>query len=255
MALTPLFLAALSSVTITAVRGFMSGLPASIPAPMGNLVPGLGDMVEMLILLTAPVGIYALFVAIGWLRGLTEMWTGSALALGLSTLAGLLLVTISPEASLNRVLDLLYWIAYLILPASIAAVIIVIAWTEKFRRSLRYTITREGVIARGGIWKMQEYMLPHHQVVKLILEQGPVGRLLGTGTIVPVGPGFSGQRDGRGAGLGGWTGSGNPCNPLTSLFGIRNPEKVMALLQQLISHPAFRGEGQVPRQGDIPKTL
>jgi hypothetical protein len=148
-------------------------------------------------------------------------------------------------------LDFLYSIAYLILPASIAAVILVMAWTEKFRRSLRYTITREAVIARGGIWKKQEYIFPHHQVTKLILVQGPVGRLLGAGTIVPVGPGYPGQRDDRGSGLGGWTGEGNSRTPLTCLFGIRNPEKVMALLQQLISRPAIRGEGQVSRPKEI----
>ncbi|MDD1659500.1 MAG: PH domain-containing protein [Methanomicrobiales archaeon] len=242
LALTPLFLLVLSLITTVVIRGMVAGLPMSIPTPMGSLAQGMGDMVETLILLTAPVGIYALFVVIGLTMGYTEMWTGSGLALGSSSLLGALLVTLSPETSLNRLLDLLYWIAYLILPASVVAIIVVIAWTEKFRRSITYTITYEGVIAKGGIWKQQERILPHHHIGKLVMEQGMAGRLTDTGTIIPIGetqqgPGPAEARREMSR------------NPLDCLFGIREPEKIMAVLNLLISASQGRVERQVPDPG------
>jgi hypothetical protein len=246
LALTPLFLLLLSLVTTAVIRGFTAGIPASIPTPMGNLFPGMGDMVEMLVLLTAPIGIFSLFVLIGVAMKFTEMWTASALALGLSGLGGLLLVTLSPDPSLNRIMDFLYWIAYLIGPASGAAVVLVLAWAEKFRRSIRYTITGEGVITRGGIWRQQEHLLPLHQIGKLVLEHGMVGRLLDTGTIIPIGmaqrgPGPAGARQELSR------------NPLDCLYGVREPEKVMALLNRLISPPAGQRDASLP-SGKIPRT-
>ena len=258
LALTPLFLLILSFIATAGIRWFLSLFPTGLANQMSNFLPGMGDMVEMTILLASPVGIFTLFVMAGWILRFTEMWTSSALALGLSSLAGFLFVTLSPDTSLNSILDFLYWIAYAMLPASVAAAIIVIVWTEKFRRTIMYTVTGEGVITRGGIWRMQEHMLPHHQIGRLILEQSPLGRRLHTGTIIPVGTaqwgsemsirglGLSGQKDNVSVGLGYAKARQEASrSPLDCLYGVRDPEKIMALLQQLVSRPEERGEEQV----------
>jgi hypothetical protein len=242
LALTPLFLLAISLLATAGIRMMVAGLPMSIPTPAGNLAQGMGDMVETLILLTAPVGIYTLFVVIGWTMRYTEMWTGTLLALGSSSILGALFVTLSPEASLSRILDLLSWIAYLILPMSVVAALVVTAATEWFRRSISYTITYEGLITKGGIWGQQERILPHHHIARLSMEQGMVGRLLDTGTIIPIGAaeespgsGTDSQKKSR--------------NLLDCLYGVREPEKIMAVLNLLISESAGRVGGPVPEPG------
>ncbi|MDD1665469.1 MAG: PH domain-containing protein [Methanomicrobiales archaeon] len=245
LAFTPLLLVVISLIATAAIRGFVAGFPTSIPTPMGSLAQGMGDMVETLILLTAPVGVFLFFVLIGWLGRSTEMWTSSALALGLSGLAGTLLVIFFPEPSMNSILDLLSWIAYLILPASIVAVVVILAWTEMFRRSISYSITNEGIVTGGGVWKRQDHILPHHQIGKLVMEQDPIMRLLHTGTIIPVvtmGPGAGASKVTANLAKAGQDASRHP---LDCLYGVRDPEKIMALLEQLILRPAGRGEEQV----------
>jgi membrane protein YdbS with pleckstrin-like domain len=242
LALTPLFLLALSLVTTVGIRGMVAGLPTSIPTPMGNLAQGMGDMVETLILLTSPVGIYTLFVVIGWVMRYTEMWAGTALALGLSCLGSLIIATVFPDMSVSLALDFLKRIGALIGPASVVSVMIVLAWTEKFRRSISYTITYEGLITKGGIWGQQERILPYHHIARLSMEQGMVGRLLDTGTIIPIGaaeerPGSRTESQEKSRNL------------LDCLYGIREPEKIMAVLDLLISDSAGRVEGQVPEPG------
>jgi membrane protein YdbS with pleckstrin-like domain len=247
LALTPLILLLISLIVTAAIRGFVAGIPMSIPTPMGNLAQGMGDMVETLILLASPVGIFALVAAIGFSAGIREVWSGSALALGLAGLGASLMVTFLPDPSLSRTLDFLYWIAYLMPLASIAATTLVIAWTEKFRSTIRYEVTTGGLIMRGGIWRKQENLIPLPQIGKLVLEQGPLERLLHTGTIIPVQSSGTGQKDHSiaGAGLAKAVQRGSR-SPLDCLYKIRDPEKVMPILQQLISRPAERGEEQVP---------
>jgi membrane protein YdbS with pleckstrin-like domain len=242
LALTPLFLLAISLLATAGIRMMVAGLPMSIPTPAGNLAQGMGDMVETLILLTAPVGIYTLFVVIGWTMRYTEMWAGTLLALGSSSILGALFVTLSPEASLNRILDLLSWIAYLILPMSVVAALVVTAATEWFRRSISYTITYEGLITKGGILGQQERILPHHHIARLSMEQGMVGRLLDTGTIIPIGAAelSPGSRT---------EGHEKSRNLLDCLYGVREPKKIMAVLDLLISDSAGRVERQVPEPG------
>ncbi|MDD1668172.1 MAG: PH domain-containing protein, partial [Methanomicrobiales archaeon] len=241
LAFTPLFLLAISLIATVGIRGMVAGVPMGIPTPMGSLAQGMGVMVETLILLTAPVGIYTLFIVIGWTMRYTEMWTGPLLALGSSTLLGALLVILYPESP-NRILDLLYSIAYLILPMSIAAAILVIAATEGWRRSIRYSITYEALISKGGIWRQQERVLPHQHIAKLVMEQGMLDRLLGTGTIIPVvaAQPASGPADAR---------REASRNLLDCLYGIREPEKILAVLNLLVSDSAGRVERQVPDPG------
>jgi hypothetical protein len=245
LALTPLLLAAISVITTGALYGFLDAFVPNLSGPVGTMLPDMSAMIDITVLLAAPVSIFLLFVIIGWTMRYREMWTGSALALGLSSLAGTLLVIFFPDASMNRILDLLSWIAYLILPASAVAVIIVIAWTEKFRRSISYSVTNEGVIMRGGVWKRQEHVLPHHQIGRLVMVQDPIMRILHTGTIIPIVtqvPAVGARNDAANVAKAGQEASRHP---LDCLYGVRDPEKVMALLEQLILRPVGRGEEQV----------
>jgi membrane protein YdbS with pleckstrin-like domain len=245
LALTPLLLVVISFITTAALNGFLNTFNPGLTGPVGKIFPGMGEMMEITVLFTAPVGVFLLFVLIGWALRFSEMWTSSALALGLSSLGGIFLVIFFPVTSVSQIMDLLTTMADLILPASAIAVIIVIAWTEKFRRSISYSVTNEGVITRGGVWKRQEHVIPHNQIGGLVLEQDPIMRLLHTGTVIPVitrGPGMGNRKDTGNAAKAGQEASRHP---LDCLYGVRDPEKVMALLEQLILHPAGRGEEQV----------
>ncbi len=258
MAVTPLPLAIASVIATAVIYGFIGGFTSGLGGPVGNSIPGMGDMIDITVLFTAPIGIFALFVMIGWMMRFTEMWTSTALALGLSSLAGALLVVFFPDTAMNRITDLLSWISYLILPSSLVAAAVVLTWTDKFRRSIRYAITSEGVTTSGGIWRRQEHMLPHHQIGRLVMEQDLVARFFHTGTIIPIGTaqwgsemsirgmGVGGQKDNVNVGLGyAKTRQEVSRYPLDCLYGVREPEEVMALLEQLISRPAERGEEQV----------
>ncbi len=135
----------------------------------------------------APVGIFIIFAAIGWSMRIAEMWTGGALTVLLSGIVGLLLViTTGTGAVQDKFLLYLQWIAFLVQPFSIVATIIAIAWLEKFRKSIHYTITDEGVVFRGGIWKKQEHLLPHSRIGMVVLEQNFFGTRYNFGTVIPV---------------------------------------------------------------------
>jgi hypothetical protein len=237
-AFTPLVLFMVSFILTGLMRGLLGGsFTSAMQGPAGAVLAGMADLMEVSILLAAPVGIYLTFVLIGWMIGSTEMWEGSALALGLATVGGIVLVTISPETSLNRVLDLLYWVAYLAGGASLVTVILVLGFTEQFRRSISYTITREGLFLGGGVFRQQEHMLPWHQIGGLLLEQGLLGKLSGTGTIIPLGKGEA-------AGEGRKAGKGISRSPLHCLSGVKEPGLIMEFLRELITRP--RGEVEEP---------
>ena len=235
LALAPLLVLAISLVSSAAMAGFVEGFNASLPALVRPMMAGMDEMIQESVILTAPVGIYLTFLIIGWKARSTELWAGSGIALGLSSLSGLLLVIISPDRTLSRSLDLLYWIAYLIVPATIATVVILALWAEKFRRSISYTITGEGIVTRGGVWKQQEGVLPLGQIRRVVTEQGMLGRRLHIGTVIPLGLATGVQPAGKEKEKGA---SAVPKevsrNPLDCLYGIRDPEKVVALLGELI---------------------
>jgi len=248
LALFPLIVVALSLVISAVLSVYLEGFSGALNGPLRNMLSGMDELMQVSVLLAAPVGVYLTFVAIGWMARITQVWTGSALALGISGLWGLLLVTFSPDPTLNPLLDFLYWVAYLILPASIAAALVLVAWAEKLRRSIRYRLTGEGIVTTGGVWKRQESLLPYPAIGSLVLEQDPLGRIFHTGTIIPVGPAFGGPRAAGGKGDSG-AGRDASRHPLDCLFGIRDPEKVMGLLEQLISLTRESEEEQVPTTG------
>ena len=227
---------------------------------MGTYSAGLAGATNITILLIAPVGIFVLFAGIGWAMRLTQLWTGTLLTLVMSSVAGVLLAngTGTPELSGEYLLTLLQWIAFLVQPFSVIAAGIVIAATEKFRRTIRYSITPDGVHIRGGIWKNQEHMIPHHLIGRIILDQDFIGTLFNYGTIIPQsvtrwgeetsfrGVGATGQKESIGVGIG-YAKSREEASryPLDCLYGIPDPKNAQRILERLVCRPAMREEEQV----------
>jgi len=246
-----------SSSLTSAVPGLMSPYTTSV---LNQYSSPITDATTITILMIAPVGIFICFAAIGWVMRLTEVWTSTALTLGLSGVTGIVMVTWAggPPVSGNYMLLVLQWIAYLVQPFCFVAAGIVILATEKFRRSLHYTITNEGLWIRGGfIWK-QEHMIPHHQIGRIVFEQDFLGTMFNYGTLIPQsmtpwgaetsfrGIGATGQKDNIGLGIGFATGRVEGSRyPLDCLYGIPDPKKAQKILTGLLSRHETREEEQV----------
>ena len=260
LALTPLFLVVLSWIVRVIIYGIINAFFPSVIPSLTPFVPNMGGLTDLMILMIAPFGIFFLVACAGMAMRIPEVWTGTALSLGLSGVAGLLLANGigAPVISTGNPMEILQWIGFLIQPFSVVAAIIVIAWTEKFRRSIRYTITKAGVRMQGGVWRRQEHMIPRHQIGRVLMERDRLGSIFRTGTIIPFGTTPRGsEMPIRGAGAGGQKDDVSvalgyakarhegSCHPLDCLYGIREPEKAMALLEQMVYRPAERGEEQV----------
>ena len=244
LAFTPIFLAALSGIILNIMLGAGKSFPHSLVGPLETIVPDLDIFVQLFAYLIAPICIFLFFIFLGDSLNRPEIWTGAGLALIMSVIGGLVYMG-SPTLSTSYLFDLFRWIAYLIQPFSVIASLIVITGIELFRRSVTYTITREVVIITGGLWNLAENVIPLHQIERLVLVQGRLGHFFHFGTIVPAGLVFGiSQIDMRGRHVTGDkvypdTDSSSTVrweqglhNPLVSLYGIRDPEKVKALLEK-----------------------
>jgi membrane protein YdbS with pleckstrin-like domain len=211
-------------------------------------------MPEQTIVLIAPIGILIVAISIGWTLRIPEVWFCSSITLGLSILIGWIFAqgVAGSVLSPNFTFLLFGWIGSLVLPFSILATLMVLIWTEKFRQSIRYTITQDGIKIRGGIWKKQEHMIPHHQIGRVVMEQDFLGILFKYGTVIPLsiarwgaetsirGIGAIGQKDNVGVGIGYAKGREEGSRyPLDCLYGIPDPEIAQQLINQLICRPAM----------------
>ena len=272
MALSPVFLVIVCIFVRTILENLFHvaslAIPSAVPTSMvtyttplvNQYSSALGDATILTILFIAPVGIFLVFAATGWAMRLTELWTSTTLALGSSIVIGALLTfTIQTSAmSGNFLLTLLQWIAYLIQPFCFVAAGIVILATEKFRRSIRYTITKDGLWIRGGFLCIQEHMIPHHQIGRIVFEQDFFGARFNYGTLIPQsvtrwgaetsfrGVGATGQKDNFGVGIGYAKGREEGSRyPLDCLYGIPDPKTAQKILTGLICRHDMREEEQV----------
>jgi len=244
LGLTPLFLTALSLIVLNIMLEAGKSFPHSLVGPLGTIVPDLGIFVQMFAYLIAPVCIFLFFIFLGDVMNRPEIWTGAALALILSVIGGVVYMG-SPTLSTSYLFDLFRSIAYLIPHFSVIASLIVLAGIELFRRSLKYTITRDVVIISGGLWNLTENIIPLHQIGKVVLVQSRLGHFFHFGTLVPAGLVFGitqidmrGQHMTRGkvhpdtdlASTLRWEEGSH--NPLVSLYGIRDPENVKVRLEK-----------------------
>ncbi|HEX3002372.1 MAG TPA: PH domain-containing protein [Methanoregula sp.] len=143
-------------------------------------------------------------------------------------------------------------------PFAVLATIIVLYATEKFRQSVSYMITADGITMQGGLWKRQVHLIPHSQIGRIVLEQDFLGARYNYGTVIPQtltrwgtetsirGVGAGGQKGNIGVGVGFAKGREEASrDPLDCLFGIRNPDKAQHLLETFICRPQEREEEQL----------
>ena len=243
---TPLFLTALSLIVLNIMLEAGKTFPHSLVGPLGTIVPDLEIFVQMFAYLIAPVCIFLFFIFIGNVLNRPEIWTGTALALILSVIGGVIYMG-SPTLSTTYLFDLFRSTAYLIPYVSVVASLIVLVGIELFRRSILYTITRDVVIITGGLWNLAENVIPLHQIERLVLVQSRLGRFFHFGTIIPAGLVFGiTQIDMRGHYATGGTvhpdtdqastlrWEQGAQNPLVSLYGIRDPANVKERLEKAI---------------------
>lgn len=217
------------------------------------LTSGLGDAPTIAILLVAPVGIFLVVAAIGWTLRLTELWTGPALALGLSALAASVITLLIGMHSPNVLLYFLRWTAFLIQPSAILATIVALLWVDRFRKSISYTITDQGISIRGGVGTLQEHHLPMARIGTVVFEQGFLGARYGFGTVIPVsttrwgaetslrGIGIGAQKDSMGGGVMFAKGREEASRaPLDCLYGIPNPKVAQQIITERISRSSAR---------------
>ena len=153
---------------------------------MNQLSSMIPDTINIFILIIAPVSIFIIFAYIGWWFKITELWTSTTLTISLSLIGGLLLETglIVPRISGNFLLVFLQWTTFLIQPMCISSSVLVLLYTVKFRRSIQYTITKEGVVIKGGVFRQEEKTIHHNHIGKVIFEQDFIGSRYNYGTVI-----------------------------------------------------------------------
>jgi hypothetical protein len=270
MAFVPLLLVlaciVVRSILESLFRVSTSSLASAVPSSMSPDTAGIVNdysssitgATDITILMVAPVGIFIFFIAIGWAMQLDEVWTGTLVTLGLSGVTAIVLTfTGSTLGSGEFVIRVLEWIAFLVQPFSLIAAVIVLYAIEKFRQSVHYTITRKGVWIGGGLLGVQEHMIPHNQIGRIVFEQDFFGARYNYGTLIPHtltrwgaetsirGVGASGQKDNFGFGVGYAKGREEGSrNPLDCLFGVPDPKKIQKILTEYISRHDDREEEQ-----------
>jgi hypothetical protein len=259
MTCTPILLVIVSIFVRSFLGGLSKALIPGIPGALDSVVPAVTSIASISLYLVAPVGIFILCAGIGWALRFVELWAGTAITLGISITGGIILMSGSglPPASERYILDLLQWIAFLVQPFSVLVTIAILTWTEKFRRSLKYTISPDNIAIEGGVWKHQEHLIPHHQIARVVLEQDFFGRMFNYGTVIPQsitrwgaetsirGVGAAGQKDNLGAVIGYARGREEASrHPLDCFYGIPDPRNAQCLMKELIIRPAAREEEQ-----------
>lgn len=246
------------------VRAFLAGATktviSAIPGTFSMVVPAMTSIAGLSIFLIAPVMIFVIVAGIGWALRFTELWTSTAITLGLSVTVAFILMGGSgiPPLSERYLSLLLHWIAFLVQPFSLLAAVLILLWTEKFRKSLSYQIHTENIVIRGGVWKHQEHIIPHHQIARVVLEQDFFGRKYNYGTVIPQsisrwgaetsirGVGAGGQKNNIGAMIGYAKGREEASRfPMDCFFGIPDPRAAQELMTSLMLRPASREEEQV----------
>ena len=248
LCVTPVLLVVISLGVLELMRILVSSFLPSWGKTLALIVPDLPVIMEIVVLCISPVGILLFFIYLGDVVQRHEIWIGSALTLILSILGALFFLqgTDIPVLSTRYLQTLLQWVAYLVQPASVMAAVFILAGIEIFRRSVVYTITRDVVIITGGIGKQVENVIPLHNVERILVAQGRMGRYFNTGTVLPQGvvlgnrdldlrkypAGCGGAHAGAHRGHVPW--QPGSLDPYISLFGVHDPESVKLTLEKAI---------------------
>ena len=227
-----------------------------IPRYLGSIVPlivvGLADFASRYVNYPLmPILVIMLVFIVGWVLRSREVTASLGLFIVLYIVAVLwkiramnltLQTIIYNTDSIGSVLD-----KYLT-PVAFISSILVVASTELYRRSITYEITEDSIRISGGLIRKQVHSLPYDKVGRVVLERGILARLLGYGTIIPVGVaswgeeyytrgvGVGGMKNGVGLGVGyARTLQEISRDPLKVLYGVPNPAKVYEELERRVS--------------------
>jgi hypothetical protein len=257
LGLTPIILTGLSLLALPVLHDIVRGFPPSLVNSLHTVVPDLPELIEICVLILAPVAIFLFFIWLGDVIRRPEIWIGAGLTLLLSIAGGVVKVydTGLPILSSGYLLTLLQWVAYLVQPFSVIVAVVVIAGIEAFRRSLHYTLTRDVVIITGGIWNQVENVIPLNQIERIGLVKGRLGHLMNFGTVVPAGKVFGlSETDMTGHHEQGdllhpdtdqvttlrWQRGSH--DPLLCLYGILSPDDVKARIEKAIRKTSEKDE-------------
>jgi membrane protein YdbS with pleckstrin-like domain len=243
-------LSALSPAPSPAASNITSEAMAQYMGLMGFGTAGFGEFTTIMILVITPVSIFLLAAVIGASLRKTAVWTGPLLTIVVSSCAAFVLAG-NFSLTTTYLVQFLQWIAFLVIPLSIVVSVLVLWGTEKFRQSIRYTITVDAVRISGGGHTRVEQVIPHHRIGRVIFEQGPFGSRFNYGTVIPRNTSaedvpalfgwimaFSGLKGNAvpGDGSGGTIGTSR--DPLDCLFGIPDPKNARYILEKMMHRPA-----------------
>jgi hypothetical protein len=257
LGLTPIILVGLSLIALMLLHDLVKGFPPPLVHSLQTVVPDLPQLIEICVVLLAPIGIFLFFIWLGDAIHRPEIWIGAGLTLLLSIIGALVMVqgTGLPILSTGYLLILFQWVAYLVQPFSIVAAVVVIAGDEAFRHTLHYTLTRDAILITGGIWNQVENIIPLHQIERIGLVQSQLGHFLNFGTVVPAGKVFGLSE----VDMTGNHGQGNmqhpdsdqvttvrwqneSHDPFVCLYGILNPGDVKARIEKAMQKISEKDE-------------
>lgn len=209
------------------------------------------------IFLFTPIGLFIVLLIAGWVLYIRELWVGIFSVLVLSIICAGITLMGMPFFSFDYYPRFIELLAFFIPIFSVIISLIMVAFTELYRRSIQYTITNAGIKMKGGIVQLEEHVIPFNQIGRIIMEVGILGRLFNFGTIIPIGVAQWGSELGiKGVGVGGQKGKVSAGvlyakarqevarTPLNCLLGVPQPQEIHTILENFISRQALQGEEQ-----------
>jgi membrane protein YdbS with pleckstrin-like domain len=76
--------------------------------------------------------------------------------------------------------------------------LITIYWIPKYYDTLKYKLTQNEMVWRRGVWFRKTGIVPYNRITNIDIEQGPVSRALGIGSLKIQTAGYSGAGGGAG---------------------------------------------------------
>jgi membrane protein YdbS with pleckstrin-like domain len=94
------------------------------------------------------------------------------------------------------------WVT-LIITMTVGAIALVITlvtlyWIPKYYNTLKYKLTNNEMVWRRGVWFRKTGIVPYNRITNIDIEQGPVSRKLGIGSLKIQTAGYSGAGGGTG---------------------------------------------------------
>jgi len=71
-------------------------------------------------------------------------------------------------------------------------------WIPKYYNTLKYKLTQNEMVWRRGVWFRKTGIVPYNRITNIDIEQGPVSRALGIGSLKIQTAGYSGAAGGTG---------------------------------------------------------